>query len=101
MPAVGFALAVVLGGVGLTIDQGRLAQAAADGQRVHSFGGTTSDVSDHVHRILGSTDAVVSVDLDRGQHVSCVTVTRPGFSWIGSLVASSREATSCGLAVPW
>jgi len=78
LPAIGLVLAIVLGGIGLTIDRGRLAQAAADGQRVHSYGGSSVDVTDYVHRVLGSADASVAISAGPGEHVSCVTVTRPG-----------------------
>jgi hypothetical protein len=100
LPAIGLVLAIILGGIGLTIDRGRLAQAAADGQRVHSYGGNFADVNNYVNRVLRSTDASVEVFEGAGEHVSCVTVTRPGFSWVGSLFANARQATSCGLVVP-
>lgn len=100
LPAVGLVLAIVLGGIGLGIDRGRLAQAAADGQRVHSYGASSSDVTDYVHRVLRTSDAAVVISEGTGDHVSCVTVTRPGFSWVASLFANAREATSCGLVVP-
>jgi len=100
LPAIGLVLAIVLGGIGLTIDRGRLAQAAADGQRVHSYGGTPAEVTDYVHRVLRSPDAIVAITDGTGEHVSCVTVRRPGFSWLGGLFADAREATSCGLVVP-
>jgi hypothetical protein len=100
VPAIGLALAIVLGGIGLTIDRGRLAQAAADGQRVHSYGGSPADVTDYVHRVLRTSEASVTITDGQGEHVSCVTVVRPGFSWVGELFAIAREATSCGLVVP-
>jgi hypothetical protein len=100
LPAIGLVLAIVLGGIGLAIDRGRLAQAAADGQRVHSYGGTPAEVTGYVHRVLGTGDATVAISEGPGEHVSCVTVMRPGFSWLEGLVAEAREATSCGLVVP-
>jgi hypothetical protein len=100
LPAVGLVLAFVLGAIGLTIDRGRLAQAAADGQRVHSYGGTAADVTDYVHRVLRTSEASIIISEGEADHVSCVTVTRPGFSWLGGFFAEAREATSCGLVVP-
>ena len=100
LPAIGLVLAIVLGGIGLTIDRGRLAQAAADGQRVHSYGGSTAEVAGYVQRVLGTGNATVAITEGSGEHVSCVTVVRPGFSWLGGLFAEAREATSCGLVVP-
>ena len=100
LPAIGLALAIVLGGISLTIDRGRLTQAAADGQRVHSFGASTGEVTDYVHRVLGGSDALVVISPGEREHLSCVTVTRPGSSWVGSLFANARKATSCGLVVP-
>ena len=100
LPAIGLVLAVVVGGIGLTIDRGRLAQAAADGQRVHSYGGNVAEVADYVHRVLGNGDASVTITEGSGEHVSCVTVVRPGLPWLGGLFAEAREATSCGLVVP-
>ncbi len=100
LPAIGLVLAIVLGGIGLTIDRGRLAQAAADGQRVHSYGGSSAEVTDYVHRVLRGSDAQVAIAPGAAEHVSCVTVTRPGFSWLGTFFAEAREATSCGLVVP-
>jgi hypothetical protein len=100
LPAVGLALAIVLGGISLTIDHGRLTHAAADGQRVLSFGGTPAEVTDYVHRALRSTDPTVTISGGGGEHVGCVTVTRPGSPWLGSVLAVAREATSCGLVVP-
>lgn len=100
LPAVGLALAVVLGGISLTIDRGRLSQAAADGQRVLSYGGSVPQVTEHVHRVLNFPDATVTVSDGPGAHLSCVRVTRPGSHWLGWLLAVEREATSCGLVVP-
>lgn len=100
LPAIGLVLAIVLGGAGLTIDRGRLAQAAADGQRVHSFGGTALEVTDYVHGVLRTTEARVTISDGEGDNLSCVTVVRPGFSWLLGLFAEPREATSCGLVVP-
>lgn len=100
LPAIGLVLAIVLVGMGLTIDRGRLAQAAADGQRVHSYGGSSGEVADYVHRVLGASDATVTITEGLGEHVSCVTVMRPGFFSLGGLFAEAREATSCGLVVP-
>ena len=100
LPAIGLVLAIVLGGIGLTIDRGRLAQAAADGQRVHSYGGSMAEVADYVDRVLGAGDVTVTITEGSGEHVSCVTVVRPGFFWLGGLFAEAREATSCGLVVP-
>lgn len=100
LPAIGLVLAIVLVGIGLTIDRGRLAQVAADAQRIHSYGGSKAEVADYVHRVLGAGDATVTITEGSGEHVSCVTVMRPGFSWLGGLFAEAREATSCGLVVP-
>lgn len=100
LPTIGLVLAIVLGGIGLTIDRGRLAHAAADGQRVHSYGGTHADVTDYVHRVLHTTDARVIITEGAGDNVSCVTVGRPGVSWLGGLFAEASEATSCGVVVP-
>ena len=100
LPAIGLVLAIVLGAISVTIDRGRLAQAAADGQRVHSYGGTSADVTDHVHRVLRNTDSHVTITDGAGANVSCVTVERPGSSWLGPLFANARQATSCGLVVP-
>jgi hypothetical protein len=110
LPAVGLALAVVIGGISLAIDRGRLTHAAADGQRVLSYGGSPSDVTDYVHRVLGATDPIITIGggegegesegESRGEYVRCVTVSRPESPWLGRLLAVSREATSCGLVVP-
>jgi hypothetical protein len=100
LPAVGLTLAIVLGGISLTIDHGRLTHAAADGQRVLSYGGTPTEVADYVHRVLRSTAPTVTISTGGGEHVGCVTVRRPESSWLGGLLAVDREATSCGLVVP-
>lgn len=100
LPAIGVALAVVLGGISLTVDRGRLHHAAADAQRIHSYGGSLAEMTSHVHSVLRSQDPSVNVSEGPANHTSCVTVTRPGTSWVGSLVALPREATSCGLVVP-
>jgi hypothetical protein len=100
LPATGLALAIVLGGISLAIDHGRLTHAAAHGQRVLSYGGTPTEVTDYVHRVLASPDATVTMSQGEGEYVGCVTITRPESLWVGRLLAVTREATSCGLVVP-
>lgn len=100
LPAVGVALAVIVGGISLTVDRGRLHQAAADAQRIHSYGGQLPEMTSHVHQVLGSMDVVVRVLDGPAAHTSCVTVSRPGSPWVADLMAMPREATSCGLVVP-
>lgn len=100
LPAIGVALAVIVGGISLTVDRGRLHHAAADAQRIYSYGGSLAEMTSHVHSVLRSSDASVSVGEGPALHTSCVTVVRPSASWVGDLVALPREATSCGLVVP-
>jgi anaerobic selenocysteine-containing dehydrogenase len=100
LPAIGVALAVIVGGISLTVDRGRLHHAAADAQRIHSYGGSQAEMTTHVQSVLQSSDASVSVGEGPAPHTSCVTVARPIASWVGDLLALPREATSCGLVVP-
>jgi hypothetical protein len=100
MPAVGLVLAIVLGGIGMSIDRGRLHQAAADGQRVLSYGGTPADVTAYVYRTLRSTNAIITIGAGPGEGLGCVTVKRENTQWLAGLLTIDRESTSCGLVIP-
>lgn len=100
LPAVGVTLALVLGAIGVSVDHARLHQAAADGQRLLSFGATSEQITSHVGTILRGAGARVVVSNGPEPHLQCVTVHRPNQGFVASLMALPREATSCGLVVP-
>ncbi len=100
LPAVMVALAVVLGGIGVGIDRGRLLQAAADGQRVLAYGGSVDEATSHIHQLLSSADPIITVEDGPAPHITCVRVTRPQHRVWSSVVGSDRTAVSCGLQVP-
>lgn len=100
LPAIGVALALVVGGIGLAIDQGRLVHAAGESQRVMSYGGDHQHIAQHVRGVLGSTDFVLSITSDRDAYTGCVTVSRQTGHWLSGLLGRTQGATSCGLVVP-
>jgi hypothetical protein len=100
LPAVGITLAVVVGGIGLAIDHGRLVHAAGDSQRVMSYGGDHQQITQHAHSVLGSTDTVITLSSGSDDYTGCVTISRQSGHWLAGLLGISAEATSCGLVPP-
>ena len=100
LPAVGVTLALVLGAISVSVDHARLHQAAADGQRLLSFGATHDQISSHVSVVLRGAPTQVVVSDGPEPHLQCVSVHRPNQGFVASLIALPLEATSCGLVVP-
>ena len=100
LPSVGIALALVLGGISLGVERGRLHQAASDGARLLSYGASPAEISGHVQGVLRSSAVDVTIDDGPVEHTGCVRVQKTDANWVTTLLAVEREAHSCGLVVP-
>lgn len=99
LPGVMIALAVVLSGISVVVDQNRLHHAAADGVRLLSLGIEESRMVQHVTELVGSTGLSVQVSRDPERSLACVVVSRGEREGLPGLFAVAHEARSCGLVV--